>query len=84
MPHVITDTCIKDELCVETCPNGSIKPTHEDGDFESVPQMYINPEECIDCGACISVCPTNSIFPAEEVPADKAGAVEANAAYFQK
>ena len=85
MPHVITDTCTKDELCLETCPNGSIMPSHDDAAaFAATTQLYINPEECIDCGACVPVCPTNSIFPGDELPADKAESAEKNAAYFAK
>jgi len=84
MAHVIVDTCTKDQLCVDACPNGSIHPTSDEAGFENEPQMYINPEECIDCGACISVCPTNSIYPVEELPEDKAEFVAKNAAYFTK
>jgi ferredoxin len=36
----------------------------------------------MDCGACVATCPTNSIFPVEELPADKAEFVAANAAHF--
>jgi ferredoxin len=84
MAHVIVDTCTKDNLCYDTCPNGSIRPSTDEPNYAETTQLYIDPEECIDCGACVSVCPTNSIFPAEEVPADKADGVAANAAYFGK
>lgn len=84
MAHVITDTCTKDNLCFETCPNGSIRPGTDEAAYADTTQLYIDPDECIDCGACVAVCPTNSIFPAEEVPEEKAAAVAANAAYFGK
>lgn len=84
MPHVITDTCVKDNLCVDVCPAEAIKPLKNDADYASVPQLYINPDECMDCGGCASECPTNSIFPADEVPAAKSAAVAANAAYYKK
>jgi NAD-dependent dihydropyrimidine dehydrogenase PreA subunit len=84
MAHVITDTCMKDNLCLDSCPSEAIRPSKDEPAWETVPQLYINPEECMDCGACVTECPTNSIFPAEELPADKADAAEKNAAYFAK
>jgi NAD-dependent dihydropyrimidine dehydrogenase PreA subunit len=84
MAHVITDTCQKDMLCLDSCPSEAIRPSKDEPAYETVTQLYINPEECMDCGACISECPTNSIFPAEELPADKAEFAEKNAAFFQK
>jgi NAD-dependent dihydropyrimidine dehydrogenase PreA subunit len=84
MAHVITDSCQKDMLCLDSCPSEAIRPTKDEPAYETVTQLYINPEECMDCGACISECPTNSIFAAEELPADKAEFAEKNAAYFQK
>lgn len=84
MPHVITDTCVKDELCVDSCPSDSIHPKKDEAGFEAEPQMYINPEECMDCGACIAACPTNSIYAADELPEDKRHFVEKNAAYYTK
>lgn len=84
MAHVIVDGCIKDNLCAEACPNGSIHPTKDEPAFETETQMYIDPDECIDCGACVGVCPTNSIFPLEEVSEDKAEYIAKNAAYFGK
>jgi len=82
MAYVITDTCTKDMLCVDTCPSDSIHPRADEADFEAATQLFINPELCMDCGACVPVCTTNSIFPVEEVPADKAKFVELNAKHF--
>jgi ferredoxin len=82
MAHVITDSCAKDMLCLETCPNGSIRPGQDETLLAEVPQLYINPDECLDCGACIPVCPTNSIFPSEDLPADKAEYAAKNAEFF--
>jgi NAD-dependent dihydropyrimidine dehydrogenase PreA subunit len=84
MAHVITDTCMKDNLCIDSCPSEAIHPLKSEPAWETVPQLYINPEECMDCGGCVSECPTNSIFPADELPTDKADAAEKNAAYFSK
>ena len=69
MAYVITDTCTKDEHCIEACPVACIHPTKDEADFDTVPQLYVHPTECVDCGACITVCPTNSSMALEEVPA---------------
>ncbi len=82
MAYVITDTCVKDMLCLDSCPSDAIHPHQEDPKFEAAPQLFINPEECMDCGACVATCPTNSIFAAEELPEDKAEFAEKNAAHF--
>ncbi len=84
MAYVVIDNCEKDMLCVDSCPTNCIHPLKEEADWESVSQLYINPEECIDCGACVAVCPTNSIHSAEEVPAGKEEFVAKNAAHFGK
>jgi NAD-dependent dihydropyrimidine dehydrogenase PreA subunit len=84
MAHVITDTCKKDNLCLDTCPSEAIRPSKDEAEWETVPQLYINPEECMDCGACVSVCPTNSIFPAEDLTDDMAHFAASNANYFKK
>lgn len=84
MAHVITDTCVKDELCADQCPTDAIHPKKDEAAFANESQMYINPDECLDCGACVSVCPTNSIFQADELPADKKDAAAKNAAFYQK
>jgi len=82
MPHVITDSCIKDALCVDACPTDCIHPKKDNEKFETETQMYIDPNEFIDCGACMSACASNSIFPADELPDDKKEFAGKNGAYF--
>src|SRR5664279_3132887 len=82
MAYIITDTCTKDELCVEACPTDCIHPKKDEETFEAATQLYVDPEGCIDCGACVPVCPTNSMFIVDEVPADKQEFIEKNAAHY--
>ena len=67
MSYWIAEPCIgtKDTACVEVCPVDCIHPTKEEGDFEEVDQLFIDPETCIDCGAGESVGPGTAIFPDE-------------------
>jgi NAD-dependent dihydropyrimidine dehydrogenase PreA subunit len=81
--YVITDTCIKDSLCVDACPVDCIRPKQDESGFDDATQMYVDPEECIDCGACVPVCTADSILPADEVPEEKRRFIETNAAYYQ-
>ncbi len=83
MAYVITDNCLKDELCAQACPVDCIHPRAEEGDFAAATQMYVNPAECIDCGACVPACTSDAIFPIDEVPAEKQAFIAANAAYFE-
>jgi ferredoxin len=82
MAYVITDTCTKDELCVEACPVDCIHPKKDEPTFAEAHTLYVNPVDCIDCGACVPVCPTNSIFPVDDLPAEFAPHIERNAAYY--
>jgi ferredoxin len=82
MAHVITDSCVKDLLCVDACPTDSIHPKQDEEKFGESTQMFIDQNECIDCGACMAVCPSNAIFPADELPEDKADSADKNAAFF--
>ena len=84
MAYVITDTCTKDELCVEACPTDCIHPKKDEEQFEAATQLYVDLDGCIDCGACVPVCPTNSIFVVDEVPADKQEFIAKNAEYYAK
>jgi ferredoxin len=82
MAYVITDTCIKDELCVDVCPTDCIHPKKDEPQFEAATQVYVDPEGCIDCGACVPVCTSDSIFVADELPEEKKEFLEKNAAYY--
>jgi NAD-dependent dihydropyrimidine dehydrogenase PreA subunit len=82
MAYVITDTCKKDDLCVDSCPSDAIHPTKDEPAHEAATQLFINPAECIDCAACVAECPSDSIHAVDELPADKADAVAKNAEFF--
>jgi ferredoxin len=84
MAYVITDTCTKDELCIEACPVDCIHPKKDEAEFEQIKHLMVDPEGCIDCGACVPVCPTSSIFMADELPADAQHFAADNAAYYGK
>src|SRR5208337_1722012 len=56
MAYVITDTCIKDSLCVDVCPTDCIHPKQDEPGFEAAKQLFVDPAECIDCGACVPAC----------------------------
>lgn len=82
MPYVITDSCVKDYLCVDSCATDAIHPLKEEAGSDQTSQLFINPEECIDCGTCITICESNAIFEMDELPAEKADFAAKNAAHF--
>jgi NAD-dependent dihydropyrimidine dehydrogenase PreA subunit len=82
MAYVITDSCIKDLLCVDVCPTDCIHPKKDEPAFEAATQLYVEPEGCIDCGACVPVCTSDSIHPADDLPDELKHFADANAAYF--
>ncbi len=84
MAYVITELCasMKDSSCVEVCPVDCIHPTPDEPGYEAAEQLHIDPAECIDCDACIHECPVAAIYVDAQVPAQYAGAVALNAAYF--
>ena len=82
MAYVITDSCLKDELCVDACPVDCIHPKKDEAGFEAAKQLYVNPADCIDCGACVPPCPSDSIRPADELPDEQKQFVDTNIAYY--
>ncbi len=84
MAYVITDTCTKDELCVEACPVDCIHPKKDEANFADVELIYIDPVECIDCGACVPVCPVSAIFALDDLPEKWANFAQINADYYKR
>ena len=82
MAYVITDTCIKDLLCVDVCPTDCIHPKKDEPDFEAATQLFVDPEGCIDCGACVPVCPVSAIFALDDLPEKWKDFTERNAKYY--
>jgi ferredoxin len=83
MAYVITDTCTKDELCVDACPVDCIHPKSTEARFQEVGMLYVDPETCIDCGACVPVCPTSSIYVDSDVPAELSEFLGKNAEFYK-
>jgi ferredoxin len=83
MAYVITDSCIKDYLCVDICPTDSIHPKQDEPAFDEATQLLVDPAECIDCGACVPACTSDSILAVDDVPEDEKPFVEKNGAYFK-
>jgi len=82
MTYIITDTCIKDNLCVDVCPTDCIHPKADEPKVNEVSQLYVDPAGCIDCGACVPACTSDSIFSAEDLPEDKKEFLDKNAAFY--
>ncbi|HEY0279638.1 MAG TPA: ferredoxin family protein [Solirubrobacterales bacterium] len=86
MSYVIAEPCIgqKDNSCVEVCPVDCIHPTPDEADYESVTQLFIDPDECIDCDACVEACPVDACFAEDQLPSEWAKYAEINANYFKQ
>jgi NAD-dependent dihydropyrimidine dehydrogenase PreA subunit len=82
MAYVITDTCIKDFLCVDACPVDCIHPKQDEPEVEAATQLYVDPASCIDCGACVPACTSDSIHPADDLTDEQKKFVDANAAFY--
>jgi len=55
--NVDSDKCLKDGICVNTCPCGIIL-SRKDG---TPAMLKIAEQYCIQCGHCVSVCPAAAI-----------------------
>lgn len=86
MTHVIAEPCIntKDASCVTVCPVDCIHPTKDEPEFETEPQLYIDPATCIDCGLCVVECPVQAIYLEDDLPAEWRRFTEINLAYFKR
>jgi ferredoxin len=86
MAYVIVEPCItvKDAACVNVCPVDCIHPKKDEGEFEKVDQLFIDPDTCIDCGACVPECPVSAIFPEPDVADNMKSYIAKNSAYFKK
>ncbi len=90
MSYVITDTCVAvcDTACVDACPVDAIHGPLDLAAARTLPpaergQMFIDPESCICCQACEPACPVGAIYDEHDLPAEHAGAIEKNAAFFR-
>ena len=84
MAYTITDTCTKDELCVEACPTDCIHPKKDEEAFAAATQLYVDPNGCIDCGACVPVCPVSAIFAIDDLPAKWNHFAQINGEHYRK
>lgn len=84
MTYVITGSCIKDDSCIEVCPVDCIHPKPGAAEFETVEQLYIDPEVCIDCDACVEACPVDAIHADFEIPEKSDYALDINGRYFDE
>jgi NAD-dependent dihydropyrimidine dehydrogenase PreA subunit len=84
LAYVIAEPCIgqKDNSCVEVCPVDCIHPTPDEPDYESVEQLYIDPDECIDCDACVEACPVDACFAEDQLPDEWSKYTQINAEFF--
>ena len=86
MAYVINEPCIgvKDGSCVDVCPVDCIHPTPDEPGYDTVEQLYIDPDECIDCDACVEACPVDAITPEDVVPPEWHSYIERNADYYRR
>ena len=84
MPHVITELCSKDALCVNVCPVDCIHPRPDEPDFDGAKMLYIDPDTCIDCGQCVDECPEKAIFPEADVQDEWKHDIQLNADHYKK
>ena len=82
MAYVITDSCIKDFLCVDVCPTDCIHPKKDESGVDAVTQLYVDPAGCIDCGACVPACTSDSVHAVDDLSDDLKKFVDINANYY--
>ena len=56
----------------------------DEPEYDSVDQLFIDPDECIDCDACVEACPVDAITPEDMVPERWRRFIDLNAAYYRR
>ena len=86
MAYVIAEPCIgtRDTACIDVCPVDAIHPLREVAEYQSAPQLYIDPENCICCAACVPVCPVGAIYAEEDLPDKWKHFVRINADHYRR
>ena len=82
MAYVITDTCIKDFLCVDVCPTDCIHPKKDEPGVDAATQLYVDPAGCIDCGACVPACTSDSIYAVDDLSEEHKKFEDINAKHY--
>ena len=96
MTYIIAEPCVdvRDGACVDVCPVDCIYTTEEDevsqpsvprhpsSLSDTLPMLFIHPEECIDCAACEPVCPVVAIFVEDDTPEEWESYKDVNYGYF--
>ena len=83
MAYVITDSCIKDSLCVEVCPTDCVHPSRTNPVSKPPLRCMWIPRVVSTVAHCIPACTSDSIHAIDDVPEDKKDFVEKNAAFYK-
>lgn len=79
MTYVVTEACIgvKDQACMEVCPEYCIFA--EDEDLMS----FIDPNQCTDCAVCLEACTIGAIFADDRIPKESVEFIAINEVWFK-
>ena len=84
MAYVITDSCIKDSLCVEVCPTDCIHPKQDEPGSKPRLRCMSIPKAASTVAPVFPACTSDSIHALEDVPEDKKEFIEKNAAFYKQ
>ena len=80
MAYIITDTCTKDELCVDACPPKCLKLMSGLNAYGVHPAHYSG-EHCTACGICFYACPEPGAITVYRLIVPKAPMLSSEAAH---
>lgn len=63
--YIIEDRCKGCELCVEYCPRGVLRLSHEFNVKGYHPPEVVDESLCVNCHFCEVICPEFAIFSVE-------------------